>query len=74
MESKTIYKSNSVNSQKEFKDKKEKVSVMKHILAGISYMVPFVILGGICIALSAGLGKAIYGQDYSASPGDFFIT
>lgn len=53
----------------EFKEKGG--GVMKHILTGISYMIPFVILGGICIALAAGLGKAIYGQDYSAAPGDF---
>ncbi|QZX49106.1 fructose-specific PTS transporter subunit EIIC [Mycoplasma sp. E35C] len=50
----------------------EKTGVMKHILAGVSYMVPFVILGGICIAIAIGLGKLIYGQSYSAVPGDFF--
>lgn len=76
LNSKSIYKSDELkanNSQKEFnKDEKKKMSVMKHILSGISYMIPFVILGGICIALSAGLGKAIYGQDYSAPQGDFF--
>ena len=47
-------------------------SVMKHILTGVSYMVPFVILGGICIALSVGLGKIIYGDQHGAVSGDFF--
>lgn len=51
---------------------KQKTSIMKHILTGVSYMVPFIILGGICIALAVGLGKIIYGDQYSAQPGDFF--
>ncbi len=50
---------------------KEKTGIMKHILAGISYMVPFVILGGICIALALGIGKLIYGNEFSAPKGDF---
>lgn len=49
----------------------EKTGVMKHILAGISYMVPFVILGGICIALALGIGKLIYGNENAAPKGDF---
>lgn len=51
--------------------KEKKSYVMKHLLAGISYMVPFVILGGICIALSVGLGKIIFGDGASAPQGDF---
>ncbi|MDE5553160.1 MAG: fructose-specific PTS transporter subunit EIIC, partial [Malacoplasma sp.] len=70
--SKEIYKDLSMNKSNKFEDKKVKTSVMKHILAGISYMVPFVILGGICIALSAGIGKIIYGQSYNSPEGDFF--
>ena len=57
------------SSESNTKDSK----VMKHILTGVSYMVPFVILGGICIALAVGLGKLIYGDDYSAVSGDFFF-
>ncbi|MFN3044667.1 fructose-specific PTS transporter subunit EIIC [Mycoplasmoides gallisepticum] len=47
--------------------------IMRHILAGVSYMVPFVILGGICIAIAIGVGKLIYGQQYNAVEGDFFF-
>lgn len=73
LSSKSIYKdSNFSSNSNKFEDKTKKPSVMKHILAGISYMVPFVILGGICIALSAGIGKIIYGQANSAPEGDFF--
>lgn len=53
----------SKSNDKEFNDKKGDNNLMKHILSGISYMIPFVILGGICIALSIGIGKLIYGQD-----------
>lgn len=42
----------------------QKVGVMKHLMAGVSYMVPIVILGGIFIAISLGLAKAIYGPNY----------
>ncbi|QVK09077.1 PTS fructose transporter subunit IIABC [Mycoplasma mycoides] len=47
----------------------EKVGVLQHILSGISYMVPIIILGGICLAVSLGLAKAIYGAD--AAPKGF---
>lgn len=67
-----VYKSNSkIENTKSFSNEKQKVSVMKHILSGISYMVPFVIFGGICIALSLGIGKIIYGENSSPPPGDF---
>ncbi|WP_084269000.1 PTS fructose transporter subunit IIABC [Mycoplasmoides alvi] len=49
-------------------DKKSKTSFMKHILTGISYMIPFVILGGICIALSNGLSSAIYRDQIASNP------
>ncbi|WP_342276794.1 fructose-specific PTS transporter subunit EIIC [Spiroplasma endosymbiont of Nebria brevicollis] len=39
----------------------DKKGIMKHIMAGVGYMVPFVVFGGIMIALSIGLTKAIYG-------------
>lgn len=44
----------------------DKKGIMKHIMAGVGYMVPFVVFGGIMIALSVGLTKAIYGP--SADP------
>lgn len=68
-----IYKSNNKDSEKNknFSDSNQKTSVMKHILSGISYMVPFVIFGGICIALSLGIGKIIYGDGSSPPDGDF---
>ncbi|MGZ9763311.1 PTS fructose transporter subunit IIABC [Mycoplasma sp. AC1221] len=48
-----------------------KQGVLKHIIKGISYMIPYVIFGGIMIAISLGLGKAIYGNNTSAPKGDF---
>ncbi|WP_342269131.1 fructose-specific PTS transporter subunit EIIC [Spiroplasma endosymbiont of Aspidapion aeneum] len=34
---------------------------LQHILAGISYMIPIIILGGICLAFSIGIAKAAWG-------------
>ncbi len=52
-----------VNS--EFKNEggisKAKQGVLQHILAGISYMIPVIIMGGICLAFSIGIAKAIWG-------------
>ncbi|AVP49312.1 PTS fructose transporter subunit IIABC [Williamsoniiplasma luminosum] len=42
---------------------KAKVGVLQHILAGISYMIPIIVLGGICLAFSIGLAKAIWGPN-----------
>ncbi|AHI52447.1 fructose-specific PTS transporter subunit EIIC [Spiroplasma culicicola] len=42
---------------------KEREGVLKHILAGISYMIPIIILGGIMLAASIGIAKAIWGYD-----------
>lgn len=39
----------------------QKKGIMKHIMAGVGYMVPFVVFGGIMIALSAGISQIIYG-------------
>ncbi|MGL5205736.1 MAG: PTS fructose transporter subunit IIABC [Metamycoplasmataceae bacterium] len=38
----------------------KKSYVVKHLLSGVSYMIPFIIFGGLLIALSLGIGKAIY--------------
>ncbi|QHX35709.1 PTS system, fructose-specific IIABC component [Spiroplasma sp. TIUS-1] len=39
----------------------ERQTVMSHILAGISYMIPVIVLGGICLAFSLGIAKAVWG-------------
>ncbi|MDI4567899.1 MAG: PTS fructose transporter subunit IIB, partial [Mycoplasma sp.] len=55
----TLYK-----TKLELKDQgKFKNSLMKHLLNGVSYMVPFIILGGIFLALSIGLMKSIGNED-----------
>ncbi|ATP59796.1 PTS fructose transporter subunit IIABC [Mesomycoplasma dispar] len=56
-------------SQKETKS--QQGSFIKHIMTGISYMIPYVVFGGIMIALSLGIGKAIYGNNSAAPKGDF---
>ncbi|ATZ16279.1 PTS system fructose-specific IIC component [Entomoplasma freundtii] len=40
-----------------------KTGLLQHILAGISYMIPVIVLGGICLAFSLGLAKAIWGPE-----------
>lgn len=45
----------------------EKQGVLKHILAGISYMIPIIIMGGICLAASLGIAKAIWGPTASTT-------
>ncbi|AVN62650.1 PTS fructose transporter subunit IIB [Mesoplasma coleopterae] len=42
-------------------------SALNHILAGISYMIPMIVLGGICLAFSLGLAKAIWGPESGTS-------
>lgn len=42
----------------------DKQGIMKHIMAGVGYMVPFVVFGGIMLALSIGIAKAVYGADF----------
>lgn len=44
----------------------DKKGFMKHIMAGVGYMVPFVVFGGIMIALSTGISQIIYGAGGSA--------
>ena len=50
-----IYQDDKVKNQGE-SDRKPKVGVYKHLMAGVSYMIPFVVAGGICIALSFAFG------------------
>lgn len=46
------------NSSEDSNEKKQ--YFVKHLLAGVSYMIPFIIFGGLMIAIALGLGKAIY--------------
>ncbi len=50
-----IYQDDKVQTQAET-DRKPKIGVYKHLMAGVSYMIPFVVAGGICIALSFAFG------------------
>lgn len=36
---------------------------VKHLLSGVSYMIPFIIFGGLLLALGIGLSQAIYGEN-----------
>ncbi|MGL5205172.1 MAG: fructose PTS transporter subunit IIA, partial [Metamycoplasmataceae bacterium] len=38
----------------------KKSYIVKHLLSGVSYMIPFIIFGGLLIAIALGIGKAIY--------------
>ncbi|MGL4343547.1 MAG: fructose-specific PTS transporter subunit EIIC [Metamycoplasmataceae bacterium] len=42
------------------KETEKKSFFIKHLLSGVSYMIPFIIFGGLLIAISLGIGKAIY--------------
>ncbi|WP_368486344.1 fructose-specific PTS transporter subunit EIIC [Spiroplasma sp. DGKH1] len=53
------------------KNSGQRTGIMKHLMSGVSYMVPIVILGGIFIALALGLSKAIYGASYQHYHGSF---
>lgn len=65
--------SNSTSNQTKFDDKKEG-KVIKHLMTGVSYMIPFIIFGGLLIALSLGLQKMIYPDAAgNASPGGSFL-
>lgn len=50
-----IYRDDKVKAETEA-GRKPKVGIYKHLMAGISYMIPFVVAGGICIALSFAFG------------------
>lgn len=42
-------------------DRQDKDSkFVKHLLSGVSYMIPFIIFGGLMIALALGIGRSIY--------------
>ncbi|AUB31561.1 fructose-specific PTS transporter subunit EIIC [Spiroplasma floricola] len=60
-----------IQSNVEFKNdksmNKQKEGVLQHIFAGISYMIPVIIGGGICLAFSIGLAKAIWGPEARTS-------
>ncbi|MGL5591200.1 MAG: PTS fructose transporter subunit IIABC [Mycoplasmoidaceae bacterium] len=43
-------------------DSEKKSFFIKHLLSGVSYMIPFIIFGGLLIALQVGLGRIIYGD------------
>lgn len=43
--------------------------IMTHLMSGLSYMIPIIILGGIFIALANGLLKAIYGPQAAFAGG-----
>ncbi|ASZ09414.1 PTS fructose transporter subunit IIB [Mesoplasma chauliocola] len=60
-----IYESNNTEGFNNQKGKKAATndSPLNHILAGISYMIPMIVLGGICLAFSLGLAKAIWGPE-----------
>ena len=45
---------------------KNKEGIMQHLMSGVSYLIPIVIIGGIFIATSIGLTKAIYGIQVDA--------
>ncbi|WP_342252306.1 fructose-specific PTS transporter subunit EIIC [Spiroplasma endosymbiont of Amphibalanus improvisus] len=60
---KVTEKSEDDDSDDIFKTNGSKQGIMQHLMSGVSYMVPLVILGGIFIALSIGLTKSIYGPD-----------
>ncbi|MGZ9453911.1 PTS fructose transporter subunit IIABC [Mycoplasma sp. AC157] len=65
----SVYKSDVKNPN--IKENSDKKGLLNHIVTGISYMIPFVIFGGIMIALSLGIGKSIYGNNSAAPKGDF---
>lgn len=52
---------NGFDNSKGKKGQGQKTGLLQHILAGISYMIPVIVLGGICLAFSLGLAKAIWG-------------
>ncbi|MGL5520239.1 MAG: PTS fructose transporter subunit IIABC [Metamycoplasmataceae bacterium] len=53
-------------SNEEMINKGKEGKFIKHLLSGVSYMIPFIIFGGLLIAISLGLTKIIYGD--GASP------
>nr|WP_281268173.1 fructose-specific PTS transporter subunit EIIC [Suttonella ornithocola] len=56
----TAFKNDNV-SQKTA-EKAEKTGVYKHLMTGVSYMLPFVVAGGLLIALGFAIGSFLYGD------------
>ncbi len=54
LETTYIYKNNNVSAKTTEAPKRQ--GVYKHLMAGVSYMIPFVVAGGICIALAFAFG------------------
>ncbi|WP_338969446.1 fructose PTS transporter subunit IIA [Spiroplasma endosymbiont of Labia minor] len=51
-------------------DVKSGSNIVKHIMSGVSYMIPFIVFAGITFAVVTGLGKLIFNEkqlDYSGS-------
>ncbi|WP_036228467.1 PTS fructose transporter subunit IIABC [Mesoplasma photuris] len=62
-----VVKGEGFNSSKNNKSATERQTVMQHVMAGISYMIPVIVLGGICLAFSIGIAKAIWGPSAGTS-------
>ncbi|MDK2819843.1 MAG: fructose-specific PTS transporter subunit EIIC, partial [Mycoplasmataceae bacterium] len=60
LEKAKIINSEPNSNENEPRSEMKKSYIVKHLLSGVSYMIPFIIFGGLLIALSLGLGKAIY--------------
>ena len=41
--------------------------VIPHVLSGVSYLVPVVVLGGLLLAISLGLSRVVYGKNFDFS-------
>lgn len=52
----TVLESNAAQTATTSSDKKEKVSLYKHLLTGISFMLPMVVAGGLILAISLIFG------------------
>ena len=57
-----IYKNN--NSANFIGNTKTKNAFLKHLLSGVSYMIPFVVFSGLLFAILGGIGHSIHGVDY----------
>lgn len=53
---KFVYTDDNVQAADTKVDKKGKIGAYKHLMAGVSYMIPFVVAGGILIALAFAFG------------------
>lgn len=47
---------------------------IRHLMNGVSFMIPFVVFGGICIALSLAITKAVYGPEADPIEGSFLYV